>query len=105
MAMRRVRSPCCASFDHLVGKHQQFVGNVETEGLGALEVDYQLKLGRLEDRQIGRLLSLENAPGIDAALTIPVCETGPVLIKPPAAAYSRKSNIAGIAWRDANAAS
>src|SRR5262249_33598735 len=40
----------------------------ETEYLGRLQVDDELKLGRPQDRQIGRLLALKNAPAIDADL-------------------------------------
>src|SRR5262249_23275570 len=38
----------------------------EPERLGSLEIDDQLEFGRLLDRQIGRLVALENPPGIDA---------------------------------------
>ena len=45
-------------------------GIVEAERLGGLEVDHQLELGRLHHRQIGWLLALENAPGVEANLAI-----------------------------------
>ena len=35
-------------------------------------------LGRLHDRQVGRLLALEDAAGIDAGLTIRIRDAGPV---------------------------
>ena len=47
-------------------------GTVEAERLGGLEVDDQLELGGLLDRQVGRLLALEDPAGIDADLTIHV---------------------------------
>ena len=50
-------------------------GTVEAERLGGLEVDDQLELGRLHDRQVGRLLALENAAGIDAGLAICIGDT------------------------------
>jgi len=31
--------------DHLVGKREQFVGNLEVERLRRLEIDHQLELG------------------------------------------------------------
>ena len=40
-------------------------GTVEAERLGGLEVDDQLELGRLHDRQVGGLRALENAADVD----------------------------------------
>src|SRR6266566_7543051 len=48
-------------FDHLVGGLLQTQRHVEAQRLGGLEVDDQLKLCRRLDREIGRLLALEDA--------------------------------------------
>ena len=40
--------------------------HVEAERLGGLEIDDQLELGRLRDRQVGGFGALENPAGIDA---------------------------------------
>jgi hypothetical protein len=61
-------------FDHPVGKREQLVGNGQAERLRGLEVDDQLELGRLVDRQICRLLALENPRGMDAGAAIAVRE-------------------------------
>jgi hypothetical protein len=44
---------------HLVGAGEQHGRDFEPERLRGLEVDHQLKLGRLEDRQVCRLGAFE----------------------------------------------
>ena len=53
-------------FDHLVGAGEQRWGHFEAERLGSLQIDHQLEIGRLLDRQVGRLGALEDPSGIDA---------------------------------------
>jgi len=60
----------CILFDHLVGDCEHAWWNRQAEGLGRLEVDDQLKFGRLYDRQVGWLLALENPAAIGADLVI-----------------------------------
>ena len=45
-------------------------GNHKAKRLGGLEIDHELKLGRLQHRQVRRLLAFENSTGIDADLAI-----------------------------------
>jgi hypothetical protein len=57
------------SIDQLVGGGLQSQRDSQAERLGGLEVDDQLDFGGLLHRQIGRLLALEDAAGVNAELT------------------------------------
>src|SRR6266581_9297581 len=48
------------SFDHLVGAGEQHRRHFEAERFRSLEIDNQLELGWLLDRQIGRLGALQD---------------------------------------------
>ena len=48
-------------FDHIVGATEQQRWHVEVQRLGGLEIDDQFKLCRRLDREVGRLLALEDA--------------------------------------------
>ena len=51
-------------FDHLVGDRQNAWLYGEAERLHGLEVN-QVEFRRFHNRQVGRLISLEHAPGIN----------------------------------------
>src|SRR6266567_6881624 len=57
-------------FDPLVRAAQQREWDGEAERFGSLEVYDQLDFRRLLDRQITRLLSLKNFPGVDPHQTV-----------------------------------
>ena len=57
-----------ALFDHLISKGEQLRGNFEAERLSGGQIDDQIKLGRLQHRQVGGLLAFENAAGVTASL-------------------------------------
>ena len=57
-------------FDDLVGASDECVRDVNAQCLGSLEVDGQLDLGYLLDRQVGGLLALEDAASIDTSLPV-----------------------------------
>ncbi len=51
--------------NHLIRPHQNVRRNRQADLLGGFKIDHQLKLGRLLNRQIGGLGSLENLVNID----------------------------------------
>src|SRR6516225_4281113 len=59
------RGPSTPSLDHLVGAGDERWRQVETERLGGFEVEHSFVLGRRLNRQVGRLLALEDT--IDVA--------------------------------------
>ena len=71
--------PCTAANDPIRSPRrrceQRFRRHRHAECLGRLEVDDELELGRLHDRQVGGLGALEDVAGIDANLTI-TCPRG-----------------------------
>jgi hypothetical protein len=69
-----VHSQCrvTRSFDHLVGECKQLVRHVETERFCGLEVDHQLELRRLTNRQLAGLFPLQDAASISSNLFIHV---------------------------------
>src|SRR5215204_4768608 len=97
--------PPAASFDHLVGACDERFRHADAERLRGLEVENQLNLRGLLDRQVGRLVALENAADIDPSQAISVGEVGPVTHQ---AACGDEVTIlidGGMAWRRASAAS
>src|SRR6516165_10228820 len=62
------------SFNHLVSSREQAWREGEAKCLGGVEVDHELELGRLHDRQVGGLLALENPAGVNAGLAICVAK-------------------------------
>src|SRR5215468_4948692 len=74
----RYGKPRSRSLDDLVGTTEQCERNGETERFGCGEVDYQLKLHRLLDRQIGGLGASENFAGESASLAPTGGEIGAV---------------------------
>jgi hypothetical protein len=55
-------------FDHLVGEQQHRLGNAQAERLRGLDVDRELELGRLLNRQIAGISTLEDAIDVPCRL-------------------------------------
>src|SRR5262245_23689174 len=61
---------CFRSLDHLVGAAEQWQRDTEAERPGSFQIDDQLDLGGLLDRQITGLFALENSADISADQTV-----------------------------------
>src|SRR5262245_9472843 len=65
-------------FDHLVGDLLKMQRHVNTKCLGGLDIDHQLELRGLLDRQVDGLLTLENPTGVDSIQTMRIRKTASV---------------------------
>jgi hypothetical protein len=68
----RLNEQHSCSFDHLVGARQQRSGDFEAERLGGRKIDDEIKLGRLLDRDVGRLRSAQDLVDIVAWGVMPM---------------------------------
>ena len=67
--MQRSKKPL---FNHLIGGNQKRLWHGQAERFRGVQVDDELKFGRLHNRQVGGLLALENPSHIDPGLVIAV---------------------------------
>ena len=58
------------SFNHLIGAPDERIWDIETKGFCCLQIDNQGDFRGLMHRQVARLLTLKNAAGLNASLTI-----------------------------------
>jgi hypothetical protein len=73
----------------------RFVGNVETESLGGLEVDDELEFCGLLDRQIAGLRAAEDAHDVSRHQTIDIGRVRGLGDEPPCSTDSRDSKLMG----------
>src|SRR5215207_7362350 len=56
--------------DHLIGLSLERQRNGEAERPSGVEIEYELHLSRLQDREVGWLFSLEHSGGVGSSLPI-----------------------------------
>src|SRR5204863_9433173 len=66
------------SLDHLVGAGEHRGGEVQAERLGGFQIDDQLVLGGLLNRQVGGLGALKNLVDVGGGTTIEIVGIGAV---------------------------
>src|SRR5215467_11539665 len=66
-AIRLSQQHSC-SLDHLVGKREQAGRHLKAERAGRVEIDDELNLGWLQNRQVRRLRALEDPRGVEPDL-------------------------------------
>jgi hypothetical protein len=76
--MRRSKMLCL--FDHLIGAQQEGLGHLEAEHLGGGEIEDQVELGRLLDRQVAGLCAAQNL--IDIVRGAAGCAASPSVFGP-----------------------
>src|SRR5262249_11269014 len=78
-------TPVCPArlLDHLIGQQEQGWRDHDSQRLGGLEVDHQLKFGRLLYREIGRLRTLENLVHTDGGAAIVLGDGWSIGHQPP----------------------
>jgi hypothetical protein len=64
--------------DQFLREDQNGIRDGKAERLGGLEVDHHLDFCDLLHREVGRLVALENAPGIDASLVVLLAEAAAI---------------------------
>src|SRR5713226_5349187 len=70
--------PLATLLNHLVGEREDLWRNFKPQSPRGLEIEDQLELGDLLDRQIDGLLALENSAGVDAGLAVRLHNAAPV---------------------------
>ena len=64
------QSQSCSSLDDLISSREQRRRHIEPEGLGGLQVDHQLVLGRRLHREVGGLLASKDAVNVGCCAAI-----------------------------------
>jgi hypothetical protein len=73
-----LRLICRRLFDHLVGEGEQPIRHAQAERLRGRCVDDQFVFSRLQYRQVGWLLALEDAAGVNANLAKCIRKAGAI---------------------------
>jgi hypothetical protein len=78
----QIRSKADNLFNHLVGECEQSRRNGDAEHGGGLDVEDQLELARLYDRQVGGLRTLDDAASVRAGLAPRIVNVGSITHQP-----------------------
>src|SRR5215831_2774789 len=78
-------------------------GDIDAERLRGVQIDHQLELGGQLNRQVGRLLTLEDAIDVADGQPVVLGHVVPVGDRPPSATKKRCQKTAGSLWRAASA--
>jgi hypothetical protein len=75
----------CSKVAHLfddLGKGAQRHRQLKIECFGRAAVDHELKFSRLNHRQVGGFISLENPTGVNAHMMLCIGKAGPIAHQP-----------------------
>ena len=90
--------------NHFSGLCQQHLRDREAKGLRGLQVDHELERGRLDDRQVGRLRTLEDPVHVCGPLAGNVASVSPKDSNPPAFTKVSRWAMAGtLCWTASSA--
>ena len=65
-------------FNYLIRERNQPRRNSKSERFGGLKINHEFVFGRLKDRQVGRLRTVEDLSDVGAGVSVGVCDIGSI---------------------------